>query len=203
MRGDFEPDMTAWVWQRDESGTAIEPDLLDAAQRNWTRVLAYARRHQQDSSRAADILEAVLLSVSRARRAHAKLGSPIRNLDNYLYSAFVHRLNRRLTREPRIETVGSIQDLDALTGIRTPGASPLVEDELLIKELMGYMNERTRRMFSLRMSGYSWKEIARILRTTANSAQVLFNYGLEKARSRVMKLEDAISTSGKGGEDDA
>ena len=67
----------------------------------------------------------------------------------------------------------------------------------------GTMNERTRRMFSLRMSGYSWKEIARILRTTANSAQVLFNYGLEKARSRVMKSKDAISTSGEGGEDDA
>jgi len=203
MCGDFESNPSVWVWQRDESGTTIETELVDAARRNWARVLAYAQRHQQDSSRAADILEAVLLSLSRAKRAHAKLGSSIRNLDNYLYSAFVRRLNRQLAKQPHIETVGSLQDLDALTGIGTPGASPLIEDELLIKELMGYMNERTRRMFSLRMSGYSWKEIARRLRTTVNNAQVLFNYGLGKARSRIMKPRGSTNTSGKGGEADA
>ena len=74
---------------------------------------------------------------------------------------------------------------------------------LLIKELMGYMDERTRHMFSLRMIGYSWDEIARILKNTANNAQVLFNQGLKKARSRVMKSKDTNSTSGKGGEADA
>jgi hypothetical protein len=107
-----------------------------------------------------------------------------------------------LAREPRIETVGSLHDLDVLSGIRTSAVSPFVENELLIKELMGYMDERTKHMFTLRMMGYSWNEIARLLKNTANSAQVLFNQGLTKARSRVMRLEDTKDTSGKGGETD-
>ena len=115
MREDFERNPPVWVLPSDESGTVIGPDLVDAAQRNWTRILAYARRHQQDPSRTADILEATLLSLSRARRTNGKLPRPIRNLDNYLYLAFVRRLNRQLAREPKIETVGSLQDLDALS----------------------------------------------------------------------------------------
>ncbi len=201
MHGDSEADPPKWVWQQDESGASIEADLLVAAQRNWARVFAYARRRQQDSARTADILETVLLSLSKARRTDGKPGTAIRNLDNYLYSAFIHRLNRQLAREPHIQTVGSLRDLDALSGIRTSAVSPLIEDNLLIKELMGYMDERTKRMFSLRMMGYSWKEISRILNTTANSAQVLFNQGLKVARRRVLRLTTK-DTSGKGGETD-
>src|ERR1019366_4566245 len=133
MGGDFEANTHKWVWQRDESGASVEADLVDAARRIWTRVLAYARRHRQDPARAADILEAVLLSLSRARKTNGDLCRPIRNLDNYLYLAFVRRLNRELAKEPHIETVGSLHDLDALSGIRTPPASPFIEDDLLIK----------------------------------------------------------------------
>jgi RNA polymerase sigma factor (sigma-70 family) len=202
MGGDFEANTPEWAWRRDESGASIGSDLVDAARRNWARVLAYARRHQQDSARAADILEAVILALSRARRTNGELDAPIRNLDNYLYLAFVRRLNRELAKEPHIETVGSLHDLDALSGIRTSPVSPFIEDKLLIEELMDYMDERTRHMFSLRMMGYSWAEIARILNNTANNAQVLFNQGLKKARSRVIKLKDTKNTSGKGGEAD-
>ena len=202
MGGDFEANTPKWVWQRNESGASVEGDLVDSARRIWTRVLAYARHQRQDPARAADILDAVLLSLSRARKTNADLCRPIRNLDNYLYLAFVRRLNRELAKEPHIETVGSIHDLDALSGIRIPPASPFIEDDLLIKELMGYMDKRTRRMFSLRMMGCSWDEIARPLKNTANNAQVLFNQGLKKVRRRVMKLKDPKNTSGKGGEAD-
>ena len=54
------------VWPRDKSGRAIEPDLVDAAERNWTRIRAYARRHQEDSARTANLLEATLVALSRA-----------------------------------------------------------------------------------------------------------------------------------------
>jgi len=202
MGGHFEADTPDWTWQRDESGASIEADLVDAARRIWTRVLAYARRHQQDSARAADIFEAVLFSLSRARMTNGKLCRPIRNLDNYLYLAFVRRLTRELDKEPHIETVGSLHDLDAFSSIRTPPASPFIEDDLLIEELMGYMDERTRRMFSLRHMGYSWSETARTLKNTANNAQVLFNQGVKKVRRHVMKLKGKKNTSGKGGEAD-
>jgi DNA-directed RNA polymerase specialized sigma24 family protein len=166
-------------------------------------VLSYARRYGQDSSIAADILEAVLLAISRARRASRMLGNPIRNLDSYLYVAFVRRLNRHVARQPKIQFVGSLQDLDAFSGIHTRGSRSTVEDELLVGELLQYMTGRPRDMFFLRTSGYSWKEVARFLGTTANSAQVLFNKGIGTARSRIMKLKASTRWPSEGGEANA
>ena len=202
MGGDFENNTPEWAWLRDESGASIEADLVDAARRIWARVLAYARRQQQDPARAADILEAVLFSLSKARMTNGKPCRPIRNLDNYLYLAFVRRLNREMAKEPHIESVGSLHDLEARSGVQTPPALLLVDNDLLIEELMGYMDERTRRMFSLRHMGYSWNEIAQISKNTANIAQVLFNQGVKKVRRQIMKLQDKKNTSGEGGEAD-
>ena len=203
MRGDIEADPPVWIWQSDASGTAVETDLLDAARRNWARMLSYAQRFQQDTSTSADILEEILLALSRARRARRGLVNPIRNLNSYLYVAFVRRLNRRVSRQPKIQYVGSLQDLDSLSAIQSRGTPPAVEEDLLVTELLQYTNQRTRQMFFLRMSGYSWKEVARILRTSANSAQVLFYNGIGKARSRVMKLKGTTGPNGEGSKIDA
>ena len=197
MPRDTEPNPRARIWPRDKSGTPIEQDLVDAAERNWARFHAYSLRHQQDSSRTADILEATLLALSRARKTNARLMRPIRNLDNYLYSAFVRCLNRRMAREPKIEPVGSLQDVEARASGQNSFVSPTIEDELLVDELMTFMDEDTRRMFTLRKLGYSWKAIARILNTTANNAQVRYDQGLKRARYRLLRSKD---TSGKGGE---
>ena len=165
-------------------------------------MLAYARRNQQDPARAADIFETVLFSLSRAGMTNGKLCRPIRNLDNYLYLAFVRRLNRELAKEPDIESVGSLRDLEARSAVQTPPAFLLIDNDLLIEELMGYMDERTRRMYSLRHMGYSWNEIAPVFKSTANIAQVLFNQGVKKVRRQIMKLKDKENTSGEGGEAD-
>jgi len=203
MRTDFEADPPVWIWQSEGSGTAVETDLLDAARRNWPRAVSYARRYQQDSSVAADILEKVLLATSRVTRARQKSCNPIRNLDSYLYVAFVRRLNRHVARQPKIEFVGSLQDLDALSSVHTQGSPPTVEDELLVRELLKCMSGQPRDMFFLRTSGYSWKEVARFLGTTANSAQVLFNKGVAKVRGRIMKLKDLGKRPDERGEADA
>jgi DNA-directed RNA polymerase specialized sigma24 family protein len=202
MGGHFEDTTPEWAWLRDESGASIEADLIEAGQRIWTRVLAYARRQQQDPARAADILEIVLFSLSKSRMTNGKLCRPIRQMDNYLYLAFVRKLNRELDKEPRIESVGSIHDLEARSEFQSLPELPLLDYDLLIEELMGHMDERTRRMFSLRHMGYSWNEIARIFTNTANNAQVLFNQGVKKVRRQIMKLKDKQNTSGEGGEAD-
>jgi DNA-directed RNA polymerase specialized sigma24 family protein len=203
MRGHFEADPPVWFWQSGAPGKAVETDLLDAARRTWTRMLSYAQRFQQDPSTSADLLEEILLALSRARRTRRGLCNPIKNLDSYLYVAFVRRLNRLVSREPKIQFVGSLQDLDSFSGIQTRATPPAVEDDVLVRELLQYTNQRTRQMFFLRASGYSWKEVARILRTSANSAQVLFNNGMGKARTRVMKLKGSTPPTGEGRKVDA
>jgi len=188
------------VWPRDKSGRAIEPDLVDAAERNWTRIRAYARRHQEDSARTANLLEATLVALSRARKSNGRLMRPIRNLDNYIYWAFVRRLNRQLAREPKIETVGSIQALDSLSGIRTRAVLHSIEQELLVKEVMTFLDEIPREMFSLRKAGYSWRDVAGTLKITANNAQARFSQGFKRAQGRIMKPKAPRTTSRKGGE---
>jgi DNA-directed RNA polymerase specialized sigma24 family protein len=125
---------------------------------------------------------------------------PIRNLDNYIYWAFVRRLNRQLAREPKIETVGSTQDLDSLTGIRTRAVPPSIEQELLVKEVMTFLDEKPREMFSLRKAGYSWRDVAGTLKTTANNAQARFSQGFKRAQNRIMKPKNPRKTPRKGGE---
>ena len=69
-----------------------------------------------------------------------------------------------------------------------------------MRELLQHMNPRARRTFFLRGSGgYSWKETARFLGTTANSAQVLFNQAVGKARAHIMKLKGSTRRPGEGG----
>ena len=199
MPRDIEPNPRVHVWPRDKSGRAIEQDLLDAAERNWARIDAYARRHRQDSARTANLLEATLLALSRARKSNGRPMRPLRDLDNYLYLAFIRRLNRQLAKEPKIETVGSSHDLDTLGNRRSRSLPPSIEEELLVKEVMTFLDEKPREMFSLRHYGYSWGEVASLLEITANNAQVRFNQELKRARSRVLNPKNLKKTSGRGG----
>ena len=200
MPREIEPNPRVHVWPRDKSGRVIEQDLVDAAERNWARFAAYARRHQQDTARTANLLETTLLALSRARKSNGRLMRPIRNLDNYLYWAFVRRLNRLLAKEPKIDPVGSIQDLEAHSEIRATAVPPSIEEELLVKEVMTFLDEKTREMFSLRKTGYSWRDAAGTLKITANNAQARFSQGLKRAQARIMKPHDPRKTRHEGGE---
>ena len=64
---------------------------------------------------------------------------------------------------------------------------------------MTFLDEKPREMFSLRHYGYSWREVAGLLKITANNAQVRFNQELKRARSRVMNPKNIKKTSGNGG----
>jgi len=199
MDGDLETRSPNWDWQRDSSGVSIDPDLARAAELIWTRVLAYSRLHGQDSARAADILESLLLAVSRARRMSTKRGRPIQSLEDYLYIAFVKNLNREIAKEPPIDSVGSVHDLEILTSTLRLPVSRSLDEDVLVGQLMGYMNERTRRTYSLKHMGHSWDHVGRMFGITANNAHALFNYGLKMVRRRVMKPKSPPDTSGKGG----
>jgi hypothetical protein len=199
MPDDFRADPPVWIWPSG-SGTAVEPDVLDVARRNWLRVLSYARSHGEDSSVAANIFESVLLATSRIRRSSEESRNAIRNIDAYVYVGFVRKFNRYLAKQPKIQFVGSLHEVHTLHDIRTSRGAPTAEDELLAKELLQQMNQRARRTFYLRANGYSWKETARLLKTTANSAQVLFNKEIGKLRSRIWKTK--ASEQRRGGDVD-
>ncbi len=49
------------------------------------------------------------------------------------------------------------------------------------------MDEKTRRLFVLRVLGYSWAEIGLKSGITAHNAEVQFSYGVKKARKALLR----------------
>jgi hypothetical protein len=118
----------------DEEGTPIQAELLEAARRTWRRVLAYAQRQGQDTSRTAEIFETVVRLLSKALRRRSSLGGEIRRPEDYLFRAFTRRLNRFLAREPKITYVGSTETLEFLADARDEDWVSTLENEVLLKE---------------------------------------------------------------------
>lgn len=187
MAEHLESDPPLWIQNLDKRGRPIQGELLEAAQRDWKRVLSYARRHRQDAAFAAEVFETVVHSLSSALRRHPHPDRSIKNLDNYLFWAFARRLNRLLAREPAVEYMGSFDDLQSLKGTHDADWVSRVHNELLVKELQSYMSARVRHVFFLRESGYSWGEISRKLGIKADNLWFQFRYGIGKARKRILR----------------
>lgn len=186
MRGETEGDSTLWIQPHDKLGKPIDADLLAAAQRNWRRVIAYAKRLRQDVSIAAEELEGAVHSLSSLIERHPRFRERIKSLDDYVFWVAAHRLNRGAAKQPTVEYVGSLADLNALRDAKDSNWASRIEDELFLKEVTGYMNERTRYLFSLRQMGWSWDGIAENLGISANAVQVQFNRGVVRARKRIL-----------------
>jgi len=186
MRGEINGGPTLWIQPHDKLGKPIDADLLAAAQRNWRRVIAYARRLGQDASIAADELESAVHSLSSLLERHPRFRERIKNLDDYVFWVAAHRLSRSAAKEPAVTYVGSLDDLNSLRDAQDSNWVSRLEDELFLKELTGYMSERTRCLFSLRQMGWSWENIGRNFGVSANVVQVQFNRGVARARKRIL-----------------
>jgi len=187
MTGETASEPTLWIQPHDRAGKAINSELLEAAHRNWRRIAAYAKRQGQDPSRAAEELEIAVHSLSSLVDRHPRFREGIRNLDEYVFWAAAHRLNRLSARQPAVEYVGTLEELNSLQRANDSDWASQLEDELFLKQILGNMSERTRYLFYLRQLGRSWEDIAKILGITANAAQVQFNRGLLRARKRMSR----------------
>jgi hypothetical protein len=175
-----------WLPLQDELGRPKDPAILSAAQHNWTRVLAYARRQGQDASVAADVMEGVAGAVASLKLRRPQLFQRINNLEVYLFWAAIRRLNKLAAKEPFLEYVGSLDDLNSLAGLRQSSSALDIENQALAKELMGFLSERIRFLFSNQAMGYKWPEIAESMGTTALRLRVQFSEGIAAARKRIL-----------------
>jgi hypothetical protein len=87
-----------WISETDEHGNRVSREVVEAAHRIWSRVLQYVRHEGQDLAPTAEILELACHCVSRAMR-RSRQRNHIRNIDSYLYWAFVRSHTRRMARE--------------------------------------------------------------------------------------------------------
>jgi DNA-directed RNA polymerase specialized sigma24 family protein len=193
MIGDREDDPTLAIQSVDKFGRPVSEELLAAAHQSWKRLVLYAERQGQDGSVVADVLEDTVHRLSSLERRHPQFINRIENLEHYVFKATAGRLNRRAAKEAILEYVGTLNDLDSLAGVWDVSWVSRVESELLLKEIVGYMNGRTRLLFNLRTLGFSWKDIAETLGTTANNVQSQFSQGVARVRKRVLGKEDSTA----------
>lgn len=175
-----------WISETDEHGNRVKREVIEAAHRIWTRVLQHLRYGGQDLAPAAEILEAACHCVSRTVRRDTKR-NPIRNLDSYLFWAFARKHTRRMIREGRIHYVDSVESIaTAKMGVQDDWVS-MVENEIQLRQMLCYLDERTRDMLILRISGDSWAEIGERIGISAHNAEVQFANGAKRARSRLLR----------------
>jgi DNA-directed RNA polymerase specialized sigma24 family protein len=170
-----------WISDTDEHGNRVSREVIDAGHRIWRRVLQYVQSEGQDAAPAAEVLEKTCHCVSRALRR----GSVIRNLDAYLYCAFVRRFVRRVIHEDKIQYVESVEAFaDAKLG-PDYGWVSMVENEILFKQFLSFLDAKTRLMVFLRHRGDSWAEIGKRFGISGHNAEVQFAKAVRKARERV------------------
>jgi len=188
-----------WINDKDERGQPLDAEVLRAAERIWARVVVLTRSRLHDVSRSAEILEATAAAVSRAlRRRPAE--SAVRDIDAYLLYAFIRRLHKIAAKESRLQS-GHSPHMLAYFAARTGPQVSESDAEIQLRELLSYMDFRTRRMFALRCEGYSWKQIAEQLDfKSGHSAEVQFNKGSRAARMRLMRALSSGRPDARGRE---
>lgn len=192
-----------------ETAVPLDEELLAAAREAWPHVLAHARRELTNkgltadkTAQAAEVWERVLRSVSRTRQRSSNNRPPIADLQSYLIGAFHHRFNRLLRREQRridtIELVSFTVDLERLEGARNTQWVAELENAIAVKEVIGQMDEWTRRVWRARQYGYSWDDIAKRLGLSERHVRRKFRQGFERTRERIIEFLRKKKEKSKG-----
>jgi len=179
----------------DKKAQALETELISAASRLWPRVQAHARRELANKNSddgialAAEVWEGVLQSVARTVQRRNGTGPSIVDLDAYLFGVFHHRFNRALKKERRrqetIELVPSTRDLEQLPGAHDAKSPRNVERSLQVEEVVRNMDDWTRRVWTAKQYGYSWREIAEQIGLSEQAAKARFHNALRKLAARL------------------
>jgi DNA-directed RNA polymerase specialized sigma24 family protein len=163
----------------DRFGRAIDPLVLNAAAQIGSRAIAHAEKLLTDPAIAANLLEECAAAVSRVlHKPRPDTDHPIRDLQAYLFRAFIRRVNRAKRRMPSLGNPTNTSD----AAFR---ATQNFEEKILVDELLTRCDPVTRDMFIRRNQGFSWKEIGEIYSISAHAAESRFSQALQRVRKKL------------------
>jgi len=157
----------------------LRETVIQAAQRAWARVLAFSEGRFRDAIVASDILDEV---VGGAITAHERTG--VRDFQSYLFIGLIRKAADLFRREERVEC-RSAEGLAALPQTVDTDSVRKLETELLVKELISLMDDRTRSIYVMLIQGFSLKEIAKTVGITQDGVRKNLDRGTERVRRRV------------------
>lgn len=169
----------------DRSGRLIAPEVLAVARELGPRAVAYAENLIGDSAVAATCLEEAAASVSAAIREKQRTGATaVRNVSAYLFSTFIHMIDR--TKERQVSLEQSLQEYG-----ETEFASweeGREETRVLLNEIMAICGQVSGRIVMLHLEGWSWDEIGERFGISRHAAETRYRKALDRAR-KTLKIQ--------------
>jgi DNA-directed RNA polymerase specialized sigma24 family protein len=179
MAGEFRSEVGFRISPIDRLGRTIDPAVLDAAEKIGQRAIAFAEKLVVDPAVATNLLEESAAAVSRVLRTkRSQNGAPIRDLQAYLFRAFIRRINKISSRTPILGNPDRAKVMDF----------PVSEDfelRILVDEFLMRCDSVTRDMFYRRIQGFSWREISKVYGISAHAAESRFSQALQRVRKQL------------------
>ncbi|HEX3104845.1 MAG TPA: hypothetical protein VHQ22_10375 [Terriglobales bacterium] len=181
-------------WDREideDSGRPFRADVREAAHRVWKLVCLRAQEILGDPSDAAEVLESSVKIISRYLD---KNNVPLHAADpgGLLVLACYRTLRRLARRRRRIEFVGTSSELADI--LRVPDWRDEIDRRMFLNELARELDAETRGILRLRIAGYDWKEIARMLGMSASTLRQGFWRDVRKAHLRLVRAGHATQS---------
>jgi AraC-like DNA-binding protein len=181
-------------WDRDsdeETGRPFRPDVREAAHRVWKWVACKTQEILGDPSDAAEVLESSVKIISRYLD---KNNVPLHSADpgGLLTLACYRALHRLARRRRRIEFVGTSSELADI--LRVPDRHDEIDRRMFLKELARELDVENRGILRLRIAGYDWKEIGRMLGMSASTLRQGFWRDVRKAHLRLLRAGHATQS---------
>lgn len=182
-----------WIDGRAGKPNAIDVALIRAAEEVWPRVFQIVTYALNDGASAAELLEQVVHEIAESQEKE-RLPKDLWAPRALLLVRLQQRLINLTKRERRITYLGTVHDLDGSFGAR----STANQDErgvyrtILIAQLVAFFDEHLRRLMVLRLMGYRWAEIARIIGEPTGTVR-------ERFRVALSRLGKHLGTSSRAG----
>ena len=167
----------------DRLGRSISPLVLNAAEQIGRHAIRHAENLLIDPAVAASLLEEAAAAVSRAidRKKHGDQ-EPVRDLQAYLFRAFLRRVNKAKKRQLM---VAAAVRLFAATSSNTTDPLAELELKILVDELLTAGDPVARDMFYRRTQNFSWRDIGSSYGISGHAAESRFSQAIRRLAKRL------------------
>jgi len=178
-------DQTPLWWDRDideRTGRELRSDVRQAGHKVWQWVCAKAQELLGDPNDAAELLETSIKTVSRyldTKKVALHSADPAG-----LVAMVSYRSVLRLAKKRRIKLVVPASSLTEV--LRAPDWRDAADRRLLIEELARKLDPETRGLLRLRINGFDWREIGRMVGLSPEAVRRKFWRDVRKAHLKLM-----------------
>ncbi len=170
-----------WITLRSAGGNTVPLELLVTAYRMWRRAVTFAVGCGVGTSEAAEALAHTTHATADqlARIEQGGNTNPIRSLHNYLFAAYIYLILRIAAKNGSTIQI----QFSGLNDRSDEGAfQRALENSILLRELLAVMAPQSRKAAIFRAyAGFSWQEVAHVLKTSVNAVQKAQSVGLRRA----------------------